>query len=48
MADFYLAQHMNVQGDWARHSAKRVAAVESLGGRHNLRAFLNERGFELK
>ena len=38
---------MNVQGDWARHSAK-VATVQSLGGRHILREFLNERGFKLK
>ena len=37
MAGFYLSQHMNVQGDWARHSANRVATVQSLGGRHILR-----------
>ncbi len=48
MAEFYPSQHMNVQGDWARHSAKRVATVQSLGGRHILREFLNERGFGLK
>ena len=48
MADFYLSQHMNVQGDWARHSAKRVATVQALTGREILREFLNERGFELK
>jgi nitroreductase len=48
MADLYVSQHMNVQGDWARHSAKRVATVQSLTGRHILREFLNERGFELK
>ncbi len=48
MSGFYLSQHMNVQGDWARHSAQRVATVASLGGRHILREFLNERGFGLK
>jgi nitroreductase len=48
MADFYLSQHMNVQGDWARHSARRVATAQSLTGRHILREFLNERGFGLK
>lgn len=48
MARFYVSQHMNVQGDWARHSAKRVATVQSLTGRHILREFLHERGFSLK
>jgi nitroreductase len=48
MAGFYVSQHMNVQGDWARHSAQRVASVQSLTGRHLLREFLNERGFALK
>lgn len=48
MADFYISQHMTVQGDWARHSAKRVATAHSLTGRHLLHAFLNEHGFRLK
>ncbi len=48
MSGFYLSQHMNVQGDWANHSAKRVASVQALNGRHVLREFLNERGFALK
>jgi nitroreductase len=45
---FYVSQHMNVQGDWALHSAKRVATVQSLSGRHILREFLLERGFQLR
>ncbi len=48
MSDFYLSQHMNVQGDWAKHSAKRVATAEALSGRHILLDFLHERGFGLK
>jgi nitroreductase len=48
MQAFYEAQGMNVQGDWARHSAKRVATVESLNGRHVLREVLEERDFGLK
>jgi len=46
--DFYLAQHMNVTGGWSRHSAKRVATVQSLTGRDILYAFLKERSFGLK
>ncbi len=48
MTDFYIAQHMNVHGDWARHSARRVGSVEALNGRHILREFLQKHGFALK
>ena len=45
---FYEEQRMTAQGDWARRSAKRVATVEALTGRHILREVLQERGFGLK
>ena len=48
MHGFYAAQKMNVQGDWSKHSAKRVAGPESLMGRETLREILEERGFGLK
>ena len=48
MRGFYESQQMNVQGTWARHSAKRVAGPEALSGREILREVLQERGFELK
>ncbi len=48
MAGFYNDQSMKVEGTWGRHSAKRVAGLESLSGRHILRQILEDRGFELK
>jgi nitroreductase len=43
----YTEQKMNVAGDWSEHSAKRVATVDSLGGRDRLREILNNLGFKL-
>lgn len=48
MRQFYENQKMNVSGEWMQHSAKRIATVEALTGRHILREFLQERGFDLK
>lgn len=48
MKDFYNSQQMNVPGDWAEHSAKRVAFAESLSGRDRLRSALLSLGFELR
>ena len=48
MRGFYAAQKMNVEGDWSKHSAKRVASRESLMGRDTLREIIEERGFGLK
>lgn len=48
MREFYQTQKMNVGGNWAEHSAKRIATVEALNGRHILREFLQEHGFDLK
>lgn len=48
MRGFYDTQKMNVQGTWARHSAKRVAGPEALSGREIWREVLQERGFKLK
>lgn len=48
MAAFYDSQGMNVQGTWARHSAKRVENREALNGRDVLRQVVEERGFPLK
>ncbi|MBD2139717.1 NADPH-dependent oxidoreductase [Anabaena sp. FACHB-1237] len=48
MKDFYESQQMNVPGDWAEHSSKRVASAESLSGRQQLRQILNNLGFELR
>jgi nitroreductase len=36
MADFYAREGMDVKGNWARHSVKRVSGPESLSGRHVL------------
>ncbi|MBD2461228.1 NADPH-dependent oxidoreductase [Oscillatoria sp. FACHB-1407] len=47
MRDFYAAQQMNVAGDWAEHSVKRVAGAESLSGRDRLCEILNRLGFPL-
>jgi len=48
MRGFYEAQKMNVEGDWSKHSAKRVAGPESLMGRETLREILEERGFGME
>ena len=48
MRAFYDSQKMAVRGDWAAHSARRVATRESLTGRDLLRQILKERGFDLK
>lgn len=45
---FDATQHRSASGGWTRRSAKRVATVESLTGRHILREFLQSRGFLLK
>lgn len=48
MKEFYQSQNMPVRGDWAEHSARRVATVAALSGRHLLRELLEEQGFLLK
>ncbi|MBW4445357.1 MAG: NADPH-dependent oxidoreductase [Spirirestis rafaelensis WJT71-NPBG6] len=48
MKDFYNSQQMNIPGDWAEHSAKRVAFAKSLSGRDRLRSALQNLGFELR
>ena len=48
MRRFYAAQKMNADGDWSKHSAKRVAGPESLMGRETLRGILEERGFRMR
>jgi nitroreductase len=45
MADFHQSQRMNVQGQWTRHSARRVAGPESLSGRADLMPALRRMGF---
>jgi nitroreductase len=45
MAAFYIREGMNVQGDWSRHSAKRIAGEASLSGRHLLMKTLRRMGF---
>lgn len=45
---FYQDQHMGGAGEWTRRSAKRVATVEALTGRHILHEVLQEHGFGLK
>lgn len=45
---FDASQHRSGSGDWSRRSAKRVATVEALTGRHILHAYLNGHGFKLK
>ncbi|MBC8076718.1 MAG: NADPH-dependent oxidoreductase [Chloroflexales bacterium] len=47
MASFYRQQQMRADGDWAQHSARRVAGPQSLSGRHTLRETLRQLGFEL-
>lgn len=48
MDRFYQEQQMRTKGDWAEHSARRVAGPESLSGRDRLREALRNLGFELK
>jgi nitroreductase len=48
MKAFYTEQQMNVTGDWAEHSSKRVATPSSLTGRDRLREALNNLGFQLR
>ena len=48
MKSFYADQQMNVAGDWADHSAKRIGSAAALSGRDRLRAALNNLGFSLK
>lgn len=48
MGRFYSQQNMNVQGSWARHSARRVSGPGSLSGRDRLLEALRKQGFELK
>lgn len=47
MKTFYTEQQMNVTGDWAEHSSKRIATPQSLTGRDRLREALNNLGFSL-
>jgi nitroreductase len=47
MQQFYESQQMNIPGDWAEHSVKRVAGAASLSGRDRLREALNHLGFPL-
>jgi nitroreductase len=47
MTAFYTEQRMRVEGDWAQHSARRVAGPQSLSGRHTLREALQILGFDL-
>ncbi len=48
MKAFYTNQQMNISGDWAEHSVKRIAFAESLSGRDRLREALNNLGFPLR
>ncbi|MBD2102794.1 NADPH-dependent oxidoreductase [Leptolyngbya sp. FACHB-261] len=48
MTDFYQQQQMEVPGNWAQHSAKRVAGPDSLSGRDRLHQVLKNLGFELR
>lgn len=48
MKAFYTEQQMNVTGDWAAHSSKRIASPSSLTGRDRLREALNNLGFKLR
>ncbi len=40
MQQVYELQHMNVTGDWADHSLKRVATAEAWNGRDHLKETL--------
>jgi nitroreductase len=48
MQEFYQSQQMNVAGDWAEHSIKRVSTTEALNGRDRLREALQRLGFPLR
>lgn len=48
MRAFYEEQRMNVSGDWAEHSAQRIAGPQALSGRDSLRAAIERLGFELR
>ena len=48
MTEFYTAQQMNVRGNWAIHSSKRIAGPDTLSGRDRLVDALRARGFALK
>jgi hypothetical protein len=48
MEAFYQEQQMRVEGDWALHSARRVAGPESLSGRDTLHEALRRLGFALR
>lgn len=48
MKAFYTSQQMNVTGDWAEHSSKRIANAAALSGRDRLREALKNLGFELR
>jgi nitroreductase len=48
MQAFYAEQQMNVPGDWADHSVKRIANASALNGRDRLRDVLRSMGFELQ
>jgi nitroreductase len=45
MADFYTREKMDVRGDWARHSSRRISGPESLSGRQFLMSILRRMGF---
>jgi hypothetical protein len=48
MSAFYEEQRMRVDGNWAQHSARRVAGPKALSGRDAIRDTLNKLGFELR
>ncbi len=48
MAEFYTSQNMNVRGDWAQHSARRVGTAAALMGRDTLLQTLRALGFSLQ
>lgn len=48
MTPFYSEQQMRVNGDWAQHSARRVAGPQSLSGRDTIREALRHLGFDLR
>jgi nitroreductase len=48
MSAFAQSQGMEASGTWSGKSARRVATVEGLNGRHLLREILQEHGFDLR
>lgn len=48
MSDFYAAQQMKTNGDWAEHSLQRVRGPEALQGRHRLGEALKRLGFPIR